>query len=299
VGTSNAFEERATPALCSFLRLTVEYGDGTPFVTIKANSITMKNTFRILVTACAMLVAVSCSNDELIEPVQAAEDLKTSATLWEDQFITMKITTTFDLDIEFYLSGNNGTVSVDWGDGSIQSFTLSSEHTSFYHQYAGTQDYTINISGDIKMVKTFDMSYEGVKFNQFHFGGMVNLEDLNFNLFQYGPSVINVSQNKALKSINMVGIQGMQDLVLASTNVITHLDLAGENSLPTSVVDRVIARIHDSVVNNPRAGFFNLSKSWVQSEDDYSLIGPPSGYSINKLRKLKDMYGWTISPVLQ
>ena len=258
----------------------------------------MKNTFKITLAAFVMFVALSC-NDELVEPAQATEDKQTSAALWEDQFLTMKITTNFDTDIEFYLSGGNGTVSVNWGDGAIESFTLSPEYTLFYHQYPSEQDYTINISGDIKMVRSFDMSYEGFRFNHFHFGGLVNLEDVNFNLFQYGPPVINLSRNKALKSINLVGIQGMQDLVLASTNVITHVDLAGENSLPTSVVDRVIARIHDSVINHPRPGFFNLSKSWAQEEGDYSIIGPPSSYSINKLRKLQDIYSWKIAPGLQ
>ena len=258
----------------------------------------MKNLIKLTLTAFVMFIAASC-NDELVEPAQATEDEQTSATRWEDQFITMKITTNFDTDIEFYLSGSSGTVSVDWGDGSIQSYTLSSQYTNFYHQYPAEQDYTINISGNIKMVRSFDMSYEGLKFNHFHFGGLTNLEDVNFNLFQYGPPVINLSQNKALKSVNLVGIQGIQDLVLASANVITHIDLAGENSMSTSVVDRVIARIHDSVINNPRAGFFNLSKSWVQEEGDNSMIGPPSGYSINKLRKLRDSYGWTVAPGLQ
>jgi hypothetical protein len=250
-----------------------------------------------MLAVCAVLLAVSC-NDDVIEPAQVTEDLKTSASLWEDQYITMKITTNFDTDIEFYLSGS-GSVSVNWGDGTTQSFTLSPEYTTFYHQYPGEQDYTINISGDIKAVTSFDMSYEGFQFNQFHFGGMTGLENLNFNLFQYGPAVINLSQNKALKSINLVGIQGMQDLVLASTNVITHVDLAGENSLPVSVIDRVIARVHDSVVNNPRQGFINLSKSWAQEEGDFAMIGPPSGYSITKLRKLQDSYGWHIAPGFQ
>lgn len=258
----------------------------------------MRKTFKLLLAASLLLVFASC-NDEIVEPAQATEELKTSATLWEDQYITMKITTNFDTDIEFYLLGDEGTVSVNWGDGSVQSYTLTNDYNPFYHQYAGEQDYTINISGDITMIRAFDMNYEGFQFNQFHFGGMTNLEDVNFNLWQYGPSVINLSQNKKLKSVTLAGIQGMQDLVLSSTNVITHIDLAGENSLPSSVVDRVISRIHDSVVSNPRAGFFNLSKSWAQDENDYSMIGPPAGYSVNKLRKLKTVYGWGIAPTLQ
>jgi hypothetical protein len=68
--------------------------------------------------------------------------------------------------------------------------------------------------------------------------------------------------------------------------------------MTTAAVDRVIARVHDSVVNSPRQGIFAFGALWGQGEEG-DVVGPPSSYSINKLRKLRDVYGWTIYPEIQ
>lgn len=255
----------------------------------------MEKTIRLPLTICLVMILYGCTTEEEINPVTLETDLQTSANLYEDQFLTFKITTNFDQGFKFYLSGNGGKVSINWGDGTIEKRVIDGGYVMFDHVYSREKNYTITIAGDLQTITAIDMAYREAFINQIHFGGLTNLEQVNFNLIKIvGP--VNFSRNKKLKSITLSGVQGMTDVVLSTSNIIDYIDVSGDNSLSTASVDRIVARIHDSVINNPRTGFMNLKATWYQEEDNYSMVGPPSSYSINKVRKLQNVYGWTITP---
>lgn len=259
----------------------------------------MKIFSKISIPAFLIATLNCCSTEEEVQPMFPKEDLRSSANYYQDQFLTFQITATeMDIAFMFRLAGNGGKISVNWGDGTIEKRNIS-EYTTFEHSYDRMKNYTVTVSGDIKTITELHLNYEDIVISNIHFGGLVNLKTLNFNLLAAGPPVFNLSRNKMLESVTLTGIERMEDLILSTTNQIVQIDIAGDNSLTTSVVDRVVARIHDSVVNNPRPGFFNLRDTWYQSEDDYAMVGPPSSYSINKLRKLRDVYGWNVTPQFQ
>jgi hypothetical protein len=259
----------------------------------------MKNFLKVLLIAAIISTFSGCSNDELIEPATVTEDLRTSANLYQDQFLTFNVTATeMGTSLTFFLTGNGGSVSVNWGDGTIEKKYVTGR-IRLEHEYDRMKNYAVNVSGDIKTITELDLNYADMVFNNIHFGGLTNLKVLNFNLLAAGPKTVNLSRNKMLEHITLLGVERMEDVILSTTNVISSLDISGDNNLSAAVVDRIVARIHDSVVNSPRAGSITLRRTWYQEEGDNSMVGPPSSYTINKLKKLRDVYGWSVYPEIQ
>jgi hypothetical protein len=269
------------------------------FLAMSEKNSLMKNILKVLLIAAVMGTFSGCSSDELIEPSTISEDLRTSANLYQDQFLTFNITATeMGTRLTFFLSGNGGRVSVNWGDGTIEKKYVTSR-IRLEHEYGNMKNYTVNVSGDIKTITELELNYADMVFNKIHFGGLTNLKYLNFNLFAAGPITVNLSRNRMLEHITLLGIERMEDVILPSTNKISSLDISGDNNLSTAAVDRIVARIHDSVVNSPRAGFITLRATWYQEEGDNAMVGPPSSYTINKLKKLRDVYGWNVNPEIE
>ncbi|HEY0740836.1 MAG TPA: hypothetical protein VGD40_05205 [Chryseosolibacter sp.] len=258
----------------------------------------MKTLFKLL-CASILLAAAGCS-DENVEPLPLTEDVKTSATGYWDQFLSIDITTNFEDYVTFHLNGTGGEITVDWGDGASETAYVGPYDVTFTHDYntdeETLQDFAIRVSGDIKTIREFNFYYASLYVNEVYFGGLTNLKTLSMGVLGYGPREINLSNNKLIESVVLPGIQHLENLILPVSNKIRTLDISGYNELSTAVVDRVIARVYDSVVRSPRTGHVNLPASWSQDDDDRSMVGPPSPYSVNKLRKLKRKYGWTIFP---
>lgn len=251
-------------------------------------------------TFAAVLVALiinGCSNEE-VKP-QFEQDMVTSSMDWMDNYLIIDITTSEGENaMEFQLSGT-GSVTVDWGDGTSEEDVVLGQYVTFRHTYEDVSDYQILITGDLAKITELGMAYISFPVWQVHLDGLINLEHLAFDLLNQGPREINLSQNRKLKSLVLSGIQPLENVIVPSTNQLTTVDITGANSLTTPVVDRIISRVRDSVVKNPRAGAFNLSKGWWQDENNPEMVGPPSSYSINKLKMLRDVYGWLIIPYLE
>jgi hypothetical protein len=258
----------------------------------------MKKLLRPLIAGLLLLTA-SCS-DENIEPRPLTDDLKTSANGHWDEYFSIYVVTHWDDDFSLFLIGTGGNLTVDWGDGSSESFYVGEEYVSVEHDFNRAEEdpgeFAITISGDLHSIKGVDYFYDGIDVREMHFGGLINLTNLNMGIIQSGPPVINLSENSMIERIILPGVQRMEELILPSVNKIRAIDISGTNSLNTADVDRIIARVHDSVVKSPRSGFFSLPVSWAQEENDQSLLGPPSRHSYNKLRKLQKKYGWSIYP---
>jgi hypothetical protein len=150
-------------------------------------------------------------------------------------------------------------------------------------------------SGDIKTITRFEISNLDFVVDKIHFGGMTNLREVILDRMPNSPYVVNLSRNKELLSAKFYVTARTEEVILSTTNKITYFELSGPNSMGTANADRMIARIHDSVINNPRTGTINVQDYWNTDEAPF-LSGPPSSYSINKLRKLRDRYGWTVIP---
>lgn len=258
----------------------------------------MKNKIAFLPLTVLLLLLFQCS-DERIEPT-LTEDLKTSANAYADQFLTIGVTKTADHStIEFWLSGNEGEMSINWGDGTIQkNVSVANEYVSFWHHYDDNKNYSIVISGEISQITEIILEDQNMKINSIHLGGLPKLRTLVLDNLPNGPQVLNLSRNRSIEYLKTSRTSTISDIILPTSNELIGLDITGNNKLTTSIVDRLIARVHDSVVNNPRSGEITI-RSGIDGDAATTMIGPPSSYSINKLRKLQNVYGWKVTPGIQ
>lgn len=264
----------------------------------------MRTTFKFLLVLFA-LVLMRCS-EENIEPALLEEDQRTSIQgYWPSTVFVIEVTTIAGGNVEnsalpqlteFYLSGTPGAkVSVNWGDGTIQKMTLDEERNYMSHQYNRVKNYNIQVSGEIKKITTFGMYYQHIIIRNVYLSGLTNLRDIRMGLNYRAPSVVNLSHNRKIELMDLSG-ENLTDIIVPSENNLTTVLIGGPSGLSTAVVDRIISRVYTSVQASPRAGYFALNEDWDQELP--GMVGPPSSYSITKLRKMRDMYGWEIVPAL-
>jgi len=261
----------------------------------------MKTSLKFLMVVMA-LVIIRCS-EEKIEPAQLDEDPSTHMqSVYPSSVFAIEVTTIEGGRVEedgtpqlteFYLIGEGAKVSVNWGDGTIEKITLGESRNYMGHQYSRFKNYTIQITGEISRIKTFGMFYQHIVVRNVYLSGLVNLVELRMGLNNQGPSVINFSHNSNIELINIID-DNLTDVIIPSSNKLTGVALSGSTGLSTSVVDRIISRVYTSVQSSPRAGGFSLNASWYEESDE--MVGPPSSYSITKLKKLRDVYGWSFTP---
>jgi hypothetical protein len=241
-------------------------------------------------------IAPSDPNDEL------TEDLSTSMKAYSPNVFAIEITTMKDSPseplpsgISIDLSGTDGRVAINWGDGTIEKITLTTDRKSYGHQYERVKNYVIKIDGEIKNIESFGLLYKTVNLRDIYLSGLIGLKHLNIGLISVSPKVINLSHNKLIEELDLIDLRQLTDVIVPTTNNISLIGLVGCTQLSTAVVDRVIGRVYQSVVTNPRSGSFGLSREWTQPDESNDMVGPPSGYSITKLRKLRSTYGWGVS----
>jgi hypothetical protein len=265
----------------------------------------MKITFKFLVMLMA-LVLMRCA-EENIEPAALEEDQSTFMQgYYPSTVFAIEVTTVTGGNMEdptlpgltdFYLAGVNGAkLSINWGDGTIQKITLTDDSRNYFeHQYRRIKNYNIQVTGEISKITTFGMYYQHIIIRNVYLAGLINLKKLSIGLNYRSPSVVNLSHNRKIETLDLSGNE-LTDIIVPSENRLTTVLIGGPNALSTAVVDRIISRVYTSVQTSPRAGYFALNESWDQEQPE--MVGPPSSYSITKLKKLRDIYGWEIVPAL-
>jgi hypothetical protein len=264
----------------------------------------MKTGVKFLMFIMA-LVIMRCS-EERIEPAEVEGDQPTRAQAYYPASVfAIEVTTILGGRVEenglpqlteFYLSGNGAKVSINWGDGTIEKVTLDESRNYMSHQYSRIKNYTIQITGEISRISVFGIYYQHIIIRNVYLAGLINLKGISIGLNYQGPSVVNFSHNLNIESIELSD-DDITDIIIPSSNKLSMVLISGPNNLSTAVIDRIISRVYTSVQSSPRSGHFALNAE--RYEESGPMVGPPSSYSITKLKKLRDVYGWTITPDLE
>jgi hypothetical protein len=198
----------------------------------------------------------------------------------------------------FYLGGTTGTVSVDWGDGTTDSYGLDYEYgVEISHAYAQGGTYPISVTGDLASITYFYSFYGGSVFSEIYFDHLINLNEIRYGL-TYCPKVIDLSHNVNLTFAMLPHLANMETLILPETHQITFIEIDGTNQLDTDDVEAFVNNMYsNAVAGNLREGLIGMTAYWAQGEDDYTMVGPPSPGAIAKLETLRDSYGWNIRPI--
>lgn len=197
----------------------------------------------------------------------------------------------FQIDI---VSRSGGEITIDWGDGVIESGSLREDGEFLTHAYSDGGRYFISITGDISRITDFYSYYGMGPLDRINLDHLTELIDLRIGL-THSPSSIDLTHNKKLELINMAGCVNLEEILLAPDNRILFMGIEGPNNIGTAAIDNIIDKLYQSVLaDGRRNGGFSFPVAWY--EETNVMVGPPSYFSLFKLDELTDNYEWTIYP---
>jgi hypothetical protein len=202
------------------------------------------------------------------------------------------------LHYEMGLTGSDGNVTVNWGDGTIEPVALTTEDggVTLVHDYAAAGNYKINVTGNLNKIIEFYQFYGNGETEAINLNGLTELERLNFGWTPHGPRVVDLSQNTKLKYVLMPNIPQLEQVILADNNVIDYIEITGPNAINTANMDAIINGIYNAVVSRSDVGGSFLAPSHYLPGGDATMVGPPSAAGVARLEELRDSYGWGIHP---
>jgi hypothetical protein len=205
----------------------------------------------------------------------------------------------FGNKFRFQLKGEGGEVTVNWGDGTVENHVLSNEGNGLdmTHSYASiNKTYFVAVTGALKKIE--DMSLlSSSKLESINTDRLTELTGFSIPdaILASAPEKLSFRFNTKLENLQLEGVTGLKTVEIPSENRLTKIDLNGSKELTTASIDDFITKIHSSaVLHNEMNGEFAFDENLFANSN--VMIGPPSEESISKLRELKNVYGWEISP---
>ena len=259
----------------------------------------MKSFFRI---AVLLLVAASLQTcDDLA--YESAESQVNRAKAEQRIFREAKHAFTFTAIVtsengnqfmaNIQLSG--GSILVNWGDGTSDTYTLG-DYIELVKIYAAPGQYQVSFTGDIKNITQFQSSYGQGLMSHTNFRPLTGLESLRMS-YMGGPEVIDVSGAKNLNDFTPFGITNLREIYLPKQHSLWAVSIAGDTILTATTVNTMINSVYQTAVKkNILGGFFHLLKYPYDEEGRTDMVGPPSAQSIQQLTELQNVYGWEIMP---
>ncbi|MBX2955394.1 MAG: hypothetical protein KF846_04525 [Cyclobacteriaceae bacterium] len=199
-----------------------------------------------------------------------------------------------DFTFEFYLSGEPGKITIDWGDGTHTAHELMNSRSDLVHTYASSGNYPIAVTGDLDKITGLGSYYSWGRMDELNIQGLTGLQSFSFGLTNRSPKVIDLRHNHNLEIISFPNLDDLENVILPMEGKYNSIEIHGPNQLSTTSIDKIIGTVFESVSRNKRSGFFAFASEWYNEFD--TMIGPPSSTALEKLRVLRDVYNWEIRP---
>jgi hypothetical protein len=188
------------------------------------------------------------------------------------------------------------TLTVDWGDGTVETYTfnrgfLGKPEIRMEHYYTIIQEFVIVFSGDLDNVIGVNDPFNSLETLSINFDKLTRLERVHmpYNSFE----IVDVSKNHRLKHFYGPSSTLTMAVILPKTHELSFVS-SGSPNLPTEIVSDMIASVYkNAVAKKIYNGQFELASMMVE---DPIFPGPPTEQDIAKLAELRDLYGWTIFP---
>jgi hypothetical protein len=188
------------------------------------------------------------------------------------------------------------TLTVDWGDGTVEQITPAIEN-HIVHPYAGGYArYFVSVYGsDLNKVEELQFAYDDGSLQSIALDYLPGLRKFEL-VTAVAPAVIDFSQNPNIQHIDVL-LANARSIVLAENAAIPIIRLWGNgNTFLSSSLDHIIDVSYRAAVEGRLpVGTLGLS-TWYEMPGPEKLIATPSPAALEKLRALRDVYGWHISP---
>ena len=190
-------------------------------------------------------------------------------------------------NLDFWISGSG--LTVDWGDGVIEQGVAGS------HLYAPNKRYVIHITGDLASVTGLGGVYNDANFHEIDFTKLTNLQNLDFTIV-LTPKRVDLSMCTSLHNLTFFECRGTEELILPRSPNLYYVSVSG-SQLNSEAINSVIERVYSNAREFEMiGGEFRFIRNTFGTDDMTILAGPPDEDALQKLRELRDVYGWMIEP---
>lgn len=191
----------------------------------------------------------------------------------------------------------NGTVgksvTINWGDGATSSHIFADGDIGGQsHTYAKEGDHFISVTGDLAAVTHFSSVSNRDGIERISVEHLPELKSLVIG-YNRSPEILDLSRNGKLKLISLANLDELKTIVFPSDHSIDDVYLSGSINVTTATIDHIIESLYSNAVGK------SITEGRLTFETQYNsgvMIGSPSAASLSRLRQLRDIYGWQISP---
>jgi hypothetical protein len=188
-------------------------------------------------------------------------------------------------DFVFEIMGAAGSfLIVNWGDGTSESITLPVVQLT--HQYTGEGPFYAYVTGDLDQITETRFFYENGDINALSLIHLPNLRVFNSGLNTM-PATVDLSRNLLLEQFSVMSMEFSSVDISRNTHI--NLLYLFAPSFTTAAIDKAIDDLYTNVTANGIYG-----GEFSAPDESNNVVGPPSAGSIDKLKALRDVYGWTI-----
>jgi hypothetical protein len=200
-------------------------------------------------------------------------------------FTFQPATEDFDFEIE---AGGTGTLEINWGDGTVETITLPvMDH--FSHLYTSAGPHYVSVTGDLNRIVRTEFFYANGDINALSLIHLPNLVVFRSGL-NHMPATVDLSRNLNLEHFEVMSMD-FSSLDISHNTHLNFLYLFAP-SFTSAAIDDVIDDLYTNVTTyGVYGGEFSAPTDW---SDGPPIIGPPSPESIDKLRSIRDDYGWLV-----
>jgi hypothetical protein len=185
-------------------------------------------------------------------------------------------------------------LTVDWGDGTVEPL-VPSESNQVEHEYTGDNaHYFVSVYGEgLSNIEGLEFYYDFGSLNEITLNHLPKLKRFRLG-FAQAPPVIDFTHNPEIDDIQLI-VANARAIVLAEDATVGQILLMGNNNtFLQSSLDHVIDVSYRAAVEGRQTvGTLGLVTLYTAPP---RLIVTPSPEALEKLRALRDVYGWNISP---
>ena len=199
---------------------------------------------------------------------------------------------------ELDVHGENGIITVDWGDGTVNDYTLSNDlRLSHFYPRAETpamsREYFVTVTGAIENIQEIaNTGDNSIAVKTMYIKHLFNLKIFSMS---FSPlNKIDFGSNTRLESVGIGFNDNLSSVILPESHAIRYFSFSALNNLSSEDLSDLILNIYNNT--NEKNIHNGLAQLWDDMSPEGEMSGPPNAEAMEKLRIMRDQFEWTVEP---
>jgi hypothetical protein len=195
--------------------------------------------------------------------------------------------------VGMHLIGNQGAVSVDWGDGTRSAYGGDEGYSSDApHEYEMIRHRVVSITGDVSELTTMHIySWAGIR--RLELDHLPSLLNIGVTTTRPTPAVLDLRNSPAITGVDLFE-SDFQEVLLPATNQLSQVHVTNSAFTSDGLNNLVHAVYTSAVAHGVHFGWLSVDRQVDGIPADF--MAPPSAQTLEELRILRDDYQWNIRP---